>query len=309
VQALFDEASETFDEKLTRLEYAVPRGLGMAIAEHVRVGRGGRRFATALDAGCGTGRLGSYLRPLVSVALIGTDLSPKMLAIAAELRRAAPSPASSPASEARGDSLYDRLVAQDVLQASREDLLPNLLPAPGASAGVELVAAADVLIYFGNLAPLFAATSALSAASSVLAVSAELVHAQQAPQGWLLLRSGRFAHTKEYVVEMAARAGGYELVQYAGNIIPRLYLLVTVGAVYIKAKQVPTKDIMKDLVEMCRGVQHPLRGLFLRKATSTSGFTICLASLSSMPPTHRRVTCSPLCPVSSMLMGACNPML
>ena len=24
------------------------------------------------------------------------------------------------------------------------------------------------------------------------------------------------------------------------------------------------KDILKDLVEMCRGVQHPLRGLFLR---------------------------------------------
>jgi len=56
----------------------------------------------------------------------------------------------------------------------------------------------------------------------------------------------------------------YELVQYAGNIIPRLYLLVTVGTVYIKTKQVPTKDILKDLVEMCRGVQHPLRGLFLR---------------------------------------------
>jgi hypothetical protein len=44
----------------------------------------------------------------------------------------------------------------------------------------------------------------------------------------------------------------------------RLYLLVTVGTVYIKTKQVPTKDILKDLVEMCRGVQHPLRGLFLR---------------------------------------------
>ena len=28
--------------------------------------------------------------------------------------------------------------------------------------------------------------------------------------------------------------------------------------------QVPTKDILKDLVEMTRGVQHPLRGLFLR---------------------------------------------
>jgi vacuolar protein sorting-associated protein 35 len=56
----------------------------------------------------------------------------------------------------------------------------------------------------------------------------------------------------------------YELVQYAGNIIPRLYLLVTVGTVYIKAKEGSRKDILKDLVEMCRGVQHPLRGLFLR---------------------------------------------
>ncbi|XP_073234316.1 vacuolar protein sorting-associated protein 35-like [Porites lutea] len=56
----------------------------------------------------------------------------------------------------------------------------------------------------------------------------------------------------------------YELVQYAGNIVPRLYLLITVGAVYIKAKEASRKDILKDLVEMCRGVQHPLRGLFLR---------------------------------------------
>ena len=34
--------------------------------------------------------------------------------------------------------------------------------------------------------------------------------------------------------------------------------------VYIKSGEVAKKDIMKDLVEMCRGVQHPLRGLFLR---------------------------------------------
>ncbi|XP_046842547.1 vacuolar protein sorting-associated protein 35-like [Xenia sp. Carnegie-2017] len=56
----------------------------------------------------------------------------------------------------------------------------------------------------------------------------------------------------------------YELVQYAGNIVPRLYLLITVGVVYIKARETSRKDILKDLVEMCRGVQHPLRGLFLR---------------------------------------------
>lgn len=56
----------------------------------------------------------------------------------------------------------------------------------------------------------------------------------------------------------------YELVQYAGNIVPRLYLLITVGLVYIKTNAALKRSILKDLVEMCRGVQHPLRGLFLR---------------------------------------------
>ena len=56
----------------------------------------------------------------------------------------------------------------------------------------------------------------------------------------------------------------YELVQYAGNVLPRLYLLITVGSVYIKSKEAPAKDVLKDMVEMCKGVQHPTRGLFLR---------------------------------------------
>ncbi|GJR69751.1 vacuolar protein sorting-associated protein 35B [Tanacetum coccineum] len=32
------------------------------------------------------------------------------------------------------------------------------------------------------------------------------------------------------------------------------YLLCTVGSVYIKSKEAPAKDILKDLVEMCRGI-------------------------------------------------------
>ncbi|WFD43663.1 retromer complex subunit Vps35 [Malassezia psittaci] len=56
----------------------------------------------------------------------------------------------------------------------------------------------------------------------------------------------------------------YELVQYCGNIVPRLYLMVTVGSVYMSVPDAPIKEIMKDLMEMCRGVQHPTRGLFLR---------------------------------------------
>ncbi|KAK9768718.1 retromer complex subunit Vps35 [Basidiobolus ranarum] len=56
----------------------------------------------------------------------------------------------------------------------------------------------------------------------------------------------------------------YELVQYAGNIIPRLYLMITVGSVYMSIGEAPVKEIMKDMMEMTRGVQHPTRGLFLR---------------------------------------------
>ena len=37
---------------------------------------------------------------------------------------------------------------------------------------------------------------------------------------------------------------------------------------YIKSKEAPAKDVLKDLVEMCRGIQHPLRGLFLRSYLS-----------------------------------------
>ncbi|BFG39321.1 vacuolar protein sorting-associated protein 35A [Prunus yedoensis var. nudiflora] len=60
----------------------------------------------------------------------------------------------------------------------------------------------------------------------------------------------------------------YELVQHAGNILPRLYLLCTVGSVYIKSKEAPAKDVLKDLVEMSRGIQNPVRGLFLRSYLS-----------------------------------------
>ncbi|PKI85391.1 Vps35p [Malassezia vespertilionis] len=56
----------------------------------------------------------------------------------------------------------------------------------------------------------------------------------------------------------------YELVQYCGNIVPRLYLMITVGGVYMSVPDAPVKEIMRDMIEMSRGIQHPTRGLFLR---------------------------------------------
>merc|ERR1719191_796378 len=56
----------------------------------------------------------------------------------------------------------------------------------------------------------------------------------------------------------------YESVQHAGNILPSMYLLVTVGAKYIQSKEALAKEILRDMNELCKGVQHPMRGLFLR---------------------------------------------
>ncbi|CAK9070393.1 unnamed protein product [Durusdinium trenchii] len=55
----------------------------------------------------------------------------------------------------------------------------------------------------------------------------------------------------------------FEIVQYEGNCLPRLYLLVTVGMARMLATS-ESDEILQDLDRMVRAVQHPVRGLFLR---------------------------------------------
>ncbi|KAG6947598.1 hypothetical protein JG688_00015519 [Phytophthora aleatoria] len=81
-------------------------------------------------------------------------------------------------------------------------------------------------------------------------------------------------HFESYVEEQQQAGASmrvlYERVQSSGNVLPRLYLLVTVGSVYIKSREAPARDVLTDLVEMTKGVQYPLRGLFLRHYLSLS---------------------------------------
>jgi len=75
-------------------------------------------------------------------------------------------------------------------------------------------------------------------------------------------------HPQEYFSSLQ-RSGSkmvelYEQVQSCGNVVPRLYLLCCVGGVYITSMEAPAKDVLKDMLEMIKGVQHPMRGLFLR---------------------------------------------
>lgn len=60
----------------------------------------------------------------------------------------------------------------------------------------------------------------------------------------------------------------YEIAQFLGNIVPRLYLMVVIGTTLMSTNNESAKELMKDMIEMCKGVQHPIRGLFLRNYLS-----------------------------------------
>ncbi|TFK71730.1 vacuolar protein sorting-associated protein 35 [Pluteus cervinus] len=110
---------------------------------------------------------------------------------------------------------------------------------------------------------------AIKAASLMLA---ELRTSSLSPKQYYELYMAVFdalRHLSTYLYEAHTQgkhhlADLYELVQYAGNIIPRLYLMITVGSVYMSIPDAPVKEIMKDMLEMSRGILHPIRGLFLR---------------------------------------------
>jgi predicted TPR repeat methyltransferase len=114
---------------------------------------------------------GPLLRP-ISRALTGVDLSPKMLEQAAR------------------KAVYDTLAC--------EELTAFLLRSPQH---FDLIVAADLMIYFGDLAPLFAAAATALRPTGLFAFSTELC----AGEGYRLLPSGRFAHPPQYVRLMAQR--------------------------------------------------------------------------------------------------------
>jgi len=163
----FDAFAEGFEAQLVgALGYDLPEKLGAAVRA---VSDPAARY-DALDAGCGTGLCGPWLRPLAR-SLVGVDLAAKMLAQAAK----------------RG--LYDELICAD--------LVGFLARSPGR---FDLLAAADVLIYFGDLAPLFAAAANAVRPGGLMAVSTEL----KGEGTYAVLPSGRFAHSAAYVRAVAA---------------------------------------------------------------------------------------------------------
>ncbi|MGG5817574.1 methyltransferase domain-containing protein [Falsiroseomonas sp. HW251] len=170
VRELFDRYAPRFDQDLEgRLAYRTPALLAALLEGAGVLPDGARRV---LDLGCGTGLSGVALKPFAK-RMTGLDLSPRMLEVA------------------RGRGLYDRL--------EEADLLAWL---PRQRAGFELVVAADVLNYLGDLAPALAGIRGVLVPGGIAAFSVETGEAPVA------LGSGlRYRHDPAHVAALAAAAG------------------------------------------------------------------------------------------------------
>ncbi|OWV69322.1 methyltransferase [Rhizobium sp. R339] len=176
VERLFDDYADRFETSLVeKLDYNVPQKLAALIAST------GRRYECAVDLGCGTGLLGPAIRAHVG-RLEGFDLSQNMLAKAAE------------------KGVYDHLAQADL------SLAPELsgVLADALRHRTDLVTAADVLMYLGNLESVFAIIDDLAGAGADIAFSIEDAGEGE---GFHLAPSLRYAHSEAYVRRLLARHG------------------------------------------------------------------------------------------------------
>ena len=197
VESLFDGFADTFEGVLVeQLEYCAPAKVAEA-AINATAHRG--KYASALDAGCGTGLAGLELRDAVQGALDGVDLSSKMAEYAAELCSTDDGKverADAATRKATGwETVYRRIETGNLLQLDR----------CGLDAQYELVVSADVLCYFGALDDVLAALAAKTAPGGDLIFTVETL-----PEGdwrWVLQAIERYAHHPDYVRDVATAIG------------------------------------------------------------------------------------------------------
>ena len=176
VERLFDDYAGRFEASLVeKLDYSVPRKLAVLVAST------GRHYTLAVDLGCGTGLLGPEIRDAVD-ALEGYDLSQNML------------------DKAEEKGIYDHLAQADL------SLSPET---SGIFTGrkehrADLITAADVLMYLGNLESDFLIAERLTAQGADFAFSVEDAGGGDA---FHLAPSLRYAHSETYVRGLCARHG------------------------------------------------------------------------------------------------------
>lgn len=203
VAALFDQYADDFDHHLQNvLQYRAPQLLLAALDQ---VGLLGRDM-DVLDLGCGTGLCGALLRPYAGT-LAGVDLSPQML------------------EQARRRGVYDELACADIA----DYLLARATPCA-------LLVAADVLVYLGDLQPLFRAARNALHSGGAFAFTVEAVGGVHEKVDYELLPSGRYAHSQAYL-EALAKVHGFEVRSLVPHVLRKDEGRDIAGLVAVFAKQ------------------------------------------------------------------------
>lgn len=181
VSRTFDFYADEFDQHLTgTLSYNVPAQLAHLIQAHAGADH---TEPMVLDLGCGTGLVGAALAPM-KAKLVGVDLSARMLA------------------HAQARQVYQRLVQADLVQMMQAEPADSF----------DLVVAADVFIYIGELEATMREIKRLLRPKGLLAFSIENLDTQDAaPQSDFRLNStGRYSQSRAYM-EQLAQAHGFEV--------------------------------------------------------------------------------------------------
>lgn len=181
VRALFDRYADRFDSHLVgTLRYTAPQALRQALE-----GLGLSAGLHVLDAGCGTGLAGVELRPFAAW-LAGFDLSPRMV------------------EKARARHLYDELWDGELVATFRTR--------PDAW---DLIAAADVLVYLGDLHPVLAAAAGALRPGGRFAFTLE----RGEEDGVRLHEGRRYVHGEAHLRRATAAAG--LLLEHLQPVTPR----------------------------------------------------------------------------------------
>jgi predicted TPR repeat methyltransferase len=171
VAALFDQYAERFDTHLvTALAYCGPALLRRAIEQACTAGLRTFHFIDGCDLGCGTGLMAKAMVPNVGL-MIGVDISPNMVAAA------------------QATLCYEQLFGGDM----------QAFLTGQATSSRDLMLAADVFVYVGDLAGIFAQCARVLRPGGVFAFSV-----QQGLEGWSLGADLRYAHSRGYLLELAA---------------------------------------------------------------------------------------------------------